>query len=53
MDGQCLKNYQSMVLNENIYIYIYIYILSKFNDKFIKNYNEDSNKRYILEIAIE
>ena len=48
MDGQCLKNYQSMVLNENIYIYI-----SKFNDKFIKNYNEDSNKRYILEIAIE
>ena len=27
--------------------------LSKFDDEFIKNYDEDSNKRYILEVDAE
>ena len=27
--------------------------LSKFNDSFIKNYNENSDKGYILEVDVE
>ena len=27
--------------------------VSKFDDEFIKNYDEDSNKRYILEVDAE
>ena len=27
--------------------------ISKFNENFMKNYNEDSNKGYILEIDVE
>ena len=42
MDGQCLQ----MDLNEKIYIL-------KFNEDFIKNYDEDSNKGYILEVDVE
>ena len=45
MDGQCLKNYHLTVLNgKNI---------SKFNGKYIKNYDENSDKGYILEVNIE
>ena len=35
MDGQCLKNYLQMVLNGEK--------MSKFNEDFIKNYDEDSD----------
>ena len=34
MDGQCLKNYLQMVLNGEQ--------ISKFNEDFIKNYDEQS-----------
>ena len=45
MDGQCLKNCLQTVLNgKNV---------SKFDEDFIKNYDKDSNKRYILEIDVE
>ena len=45
MDGQCLKNYLWMVLNEKK--------MSKFNENFIKNYDEFSKKGYFLEVDIE
>ena len=35
-----------MVLNGKIYI-------SKFNEEFIKNYDEDNDKGYILEVDVE
>ena len=31
----------------------YVQKLPKFNESFIKNYNENSNKRYFLEIDVE
>ena len=40
MDGQCLKNYLWMVLNEKK--------MSKFNENFIKNYDEFSKKKDIF-----
>ena len=44
MDWQCFKNYLQMVLNgKNV---------SKLNEEFIKNYDEDSNKGYILEVDV-
>ena len=44
MDWQCFKNYLWMVLNgKNV---------SKLNEEFIKNYDEDSNKGYILEVDV-
>ena len=45
MNGQCLKNYQSIALNGKN--------TSKFNEKFIKNYDEESDKGYVLEVDIE
>ena len=45
MDGQCFKNYLQMVLNEKK--------VSKFDEGFMKNYDEDSNKGYILEVDVE
>ena len=45
MGGRCLKTYLQTVLNgKNI---------SKFDEKFIKNYYEDSDKGYIFEIDVE
>ena len=45
MDGQCLTNYLSIALNgKNMF---------KFNGYFIKNYDEDSDKGYILEVDIK
>ena len=41
MDGHLL-----MVLNEKIYIF-------KLNEKFIKPYDEESDKGYILEVDVE
>ena len=46
MDGQCLKNCLQMVLNGKKY-------MLKFNEDFIKNYDEDSDKRYILAVVVE
>ena len=46
MDGQCLKNCLYMVLNGKNYI-------SKFNEDFIKNYDEESDEGYILQVDIE
>ena len=45
MDGQCLKYFLYVVLNEKK--------LSKFDEGFIKNYGEDSNKGYIIDVDIE
>ena len=41
----CLKNYLQMVWNEKR--------ISKFHKKFIKNYDEDSDVRKILEVEVE
>ena len=46
MDGQCLKYFLYMVLNEKKTV-------SKFDEGFIKNYGEDSNKGYIIDVDIE
>ena len=42
MDGQCLKNYLQMVLNE----------LKTYQDliKLIKSYDEDNDKGYVIHI---
>ena len=45
MDGQCLKNGFWMVLNGKKNE-------SKYNEKFIKNYDEDNDKGYILEVEV-
>ena len=45
MDGECLKNSLEMVLNGKHML--------KFNEEFIKNYDEDSDKGYILELDFE
>ena len=45
MDGQCLKNYLQMVLNGKNRL--------KFNEDIIKNYDEDNDKGYILEVDVE
>ena len=42
MDGQCLKNYLKWVKN-----------LLEFNEKFIKNYDENGDKGYVLEVDVE
>ena len=42
VDGQCLKN--SFKWKTNI---------SMFDEKFIKNYDEDSEQRYIFEVGVE
>ena len=44
-DEQCFKNYLEMVLNGKKNV-------SKFDEEFIKNDDEDSNKGYILEIDV-
>ena len=44
--GQCLKNGMQMVLNVKTN-------KLKFNEDFIKNYDEDSDERYIFEINVE
>ena len=46
MDGQCLKYFLYVVLNEKKTV-------SKFDEGFIKNYGEDSNKGYIIDVDIE
>ena len=45
MNGQCLKN----VLNG----FEWVEDLSQFKEDFIKNYDEDSNKGYFLEVDVE
>ena len=45
MVGQCLKNCLQMVLNGKK--------TSKFTKEFMKNYDEDSNNRYILEVDVK
>ena len=45
MDGQYLKNCLQMVLNGKRML--------NFNGDFIKNYDEDSDKGYILEVDVE
>ena len=45
MVGRCLKNYQQMVLNG--------LIARKINEDFIKNYNENNDKSYILEVDVK
>ena len=47
MDGECLKNYLQIVLNEKKRSIL------KFNGEFIKNYDADSNKGCILEVDVE
>ena len=42
MNGQCFKNYLWMALNRKN--------LSHLNKEFIKSYDEDSNKSYILDV---
>ena len=46
MVGQCLKNYQKKILNG-------LKTHLEKNEEFIKNYNENSNKGYILEIDVK
>ena len=46
MDGECLKNYLQIVLNEKKSIL-------KFNGELIKNYDAGSNKGCILEVDVE
>ena len=46
MDGQCLKNYLWKVSNG-------CKRLSRFNEIFIKNYNENSDIGYFLEVDID
>ena len=45
--GRCLKNYLWMVLSGKKMC------VSKFNEDFIKSYDEDSDKRYILEADLK
>ena len=45
IDGQCLKNCMYRVLNGKNVL--------KFNEDFIKNYDEDSDQGYILEVNIK
>ena len=44
MDRQCLKNYLQMILNGK---------KSTFNENLIKNYDENSDKGYILELDLK
>ena len=46
MDGQCLKNCLHMLLNGKKN-------MLKFNEEFIKNYDEDSDKGYVLELDVK
>ena len=46
MDGQFFKNYLQMVSNGKK-------IVSKFDEELTKNYDEDINKGYILEVVVE
>ena len=46
MDGKCLKNCFQIVLNGKKKIH-------KFDEDFIKNYDQDSDKGYILEVNVE
>ena len=46
MDGQCLKKLP-------VDRFKWVKVLSKFNKNFIKNYDENSDKGYILEVDIE
>ena len=46
MDGQFFKNFLQMVSNGKK-------IVSKFDEELTKNYDEDSNKGYILEVVVE
>ena len=48
MDGQCLKNWMSKKDG-----FKWKKDISKFNEDFIKNYNEGSDKGYIIEVDIE
>ena len=45
MDGQCLKYF--------LYVVKWKKTVSKFDEGFIKNYGEDSNKGYIIDVDIE
>ena len=45
MDCQCLKNCLQMALNKKN--------ISKFNEEFLKNYDEDSHKGYILVVDVK
>ena len=45
MGEQCLSHFRLMVLNGKKIL--------KFNEVFIKNYDEDSNKGYILEVDVD
>ena len=45
VDGQCLKNCMQIVLKGKKML--------KFNEEFIRNYDEDSDKGYILEVDVE
>ena len=51
MVGQCLKNYQYIILNE--FKIIILKDTSKINEEFIKNYNENNKKGYILEVDVK
>ena len=44
MDGQCFKNYLKMALR---------WKKPEFNESFIKNYDEDSDKGYILKVDVK
>ena len=46
MCGQYFKNCLQMVLNGKKNV-------SKSNEEFVKNYDEDSNKKYILKVDLE
>ena len=46
MDGRCLKNCLLVVLNGKKNMF-------KFNEDFIKSYDESSDKGYILEVDVE
>ena len=48
MDGQCVKK-----LPVRNFRWIEKYNISKFDEKFIKNYDENGDKGYILEVGIE
>ena len=44
MEEQCLKNYLLIILNKKK--------TSGFDEKFVKNYDKNSDKRYVLEVLI-
>ena len=50
VDGQCLKNRSQKSVDR--FEWTEEDDLSKFNKSFIKNYNENSDKGYILEVDV-